>query len=78
MTVGGNTALHIFLPAQIAKLDMRPVPLLDVPIVISCCLADFASNMRLDGLKNAEAALLKTGLISKKIDVEAFCYPGSL
>jgi NitT/TauT family transport system substrate-binding protein len=47
-------------------------------VVITSTLADFASNMRLDGLKNAEAALLKTGLISKKVDVEAFCYPGSL
>ena len=41
-------------------------------VMITSTLADFASNMRLDGLKNAEEALLKTGLISKKVNVEAF------
>ena len=47
-------------------------------VMITSTLADFASNMRLDGLKNAEEALLKTGLISKKVNVEAFYCPGSL
>ena len=47
-------------------------------VVVTSTLVDFSPNLRLEGLENAEAALLKVGLIPAKVDVKAFCYPGSL
>lgn len=67
-----NRSALVELAVREMKVDER---LAD--IVVTSTLSDFNSNMRIDGLKNAEAALLKVGLLSKPIDVQAFCYPGA-
>ncbi len=68
-----NRADLVKLAERTMKIDSH---LADV--VVATTLGDFSADLRLDGLKNAEDALLKVGLIPKKVDIEAFCYPGSL